>query len=335
MAAIVGSEYWCHICKETIRNVIGEDVCCPRCNEGFVEEIEGERTQEAQSRSGGSESTPRERIFTELSEEAAREPQGRRPAMFVVESSPILHFLQPLGATVARNRVLGGTERVLLMNPFALQHEEDEEGGFFVPMPEAFGDYFMGPGLDWLIQRLAENDANHYGTPPASRSAVEAMAAVKISEGHLRSDLSQCAVCLEEFEVGSEAREMPCKHMFHSDCIQPWLKLHSSCPVCRYQMPVDDEDDDVEKRQAEEANSSEDNREEANSSEENRRDGSDRQANTSDSEGGQNGQAGNEMRSEFSLAIPWPLIRSLFLSRRERDGQNGQEGALVGEPSLD
>jgi len=84
----------------------------------------------------------------------------------------------------------------------------------------------------------------------------------------------------------------------------------------------------------EEANSSEENRGEANSSEENRRDGSDRQANTSDSEGGQNGQAGSEMRSEFSLALPWPLIRSLFLSRRERDGQNGQEGAPVGEPSL-
>lgn len=245
--------------------------------------------------------------------------------MFVVGRSPILHFLQPLGGTVARNRVSGGSETVLVMNPFALHHEEDEEGGFFVPMPEAFGDYFMGSGLDWLIQRLAENDANHYGTPPASRSAVEAMPAVKISEEHLSCDLSQCAVCLEEFELGSEARQMPCKHMFHSDCIQPWLKLHSSCPVCRYQMPVDDEDDDAEKRQVEEANSSE----------ENRGDGSDRQANTSDSEGGENGQAGSEMRGEFSLALPWPLIRSLFLSRRERDGQNGQEGAPVGEPSLD
>jgi len=332
MAAVVGSEYWCHICNGTIGNVIGEEVCCPRCNQGFVEEIEGGRTQEAQSLSGSSDSTPRAEFFAELRGEATREPQGRRPAMFVVERSPILPFMQPLGATVARNRVSGGTERVLLLNPSALQHEEDEEGAFFVPMSETFGDYFMGTGLDWLIQRLAENDANHYGTPPASRSAVEAMPAVKISEEHLSSDLSQCAVCLEEFELGSEARQMPCKHMFHSDCIQPWLKLHSSCPVCRHQMPVDDEDDEAEKRQAEEANSTEENRRDGS---ENRGDVSDRDANTSDSEGAQNGQAGSERRREFSVAIPWPLLRSLFLSGRERDGQNGQEGVPVGEPSLD
>jgi len=325
MAAVMGPEFWCHKCHQTIVPLIGEEVSCPRCNDGFVEEMESGRAQQAQPHSGGSDSTPRATILSEVSGEATPEPQDRRPALFVVERSPIFHLLQPLGATVARNRVSGGAERVLVMNPFALEHEENADGGFLVPVSEAFGDYFMGPGLDWLIQRLAENDANHYGTPPASRSAVEAMPAVEISESHLSSDVSQCAVCLEEFELGSEARQMPCKHMFHSDCIQPWLKLHSSCPVCRFQMPVDDEDDDTEKRQAEESNSAEDSR----------RDGAESEANTSDSEGGEHGQAGSERRREFSLAIPWPLIRALFVSTRGRDGQNGQEEVPVGEPSLD
>nr|GEU33920.1 E3 ubiquitin-protein ligase SIRP1-like [Tanacetum cinerariifolium] len=53
----------------------------------------------------------------------------------------------------------------------------------------------------------AENDPNRYGTPPAKKDAVEAMLTIKIKE-----DSIQCSVCLEEFEIGTEARQMPCKH---------------------------------------------------------------------------------------------------------------------------
>ncbi|GBG82960.1 hypothetical protein CBR_g36486 [Chara braunii] len=104
------------------------------------------------------------------------------------------------------------------------------------------GDYFIGPGLEQLIQHLAENDPNRYGTPPASRKAVEELKKVTITKERLDDDDggAVCAVCKDAFEMGSEVREMPCRHLYHDDCIMPWLRDHNSCPVCRYELETDD-----------------------------------------------------------------------------------------------
>lgn len=70
------------------------------------------------------------------------------------------------------------------------------------------------------------------GPPPALRSAINALSNVKITREHLRAD-AKCAVCLEDFVLGKKAKKMPCKHIYHSDCIVNWLSEHNSCPVCR------------------------------------------------------------------------------------------------------
>ncbi|MCL7024559.1 hypothetical protein MKW94_018859 [Papaver nudicaule] len=112
------------------------------------------------------------------------------------------------------------------------------------------GDYFLGPGLEQLIQQLAENDPNRYGTPPAAKTAIEKLPDVNITEDILASEFSQCAVCKDEFELGSVTKQMPCKHIYHPDCILPWLELHNSCPVCRHELPTDDPDYEQRSREA-------------------------------------------------------------------------------------
>lgn len=96
------------------------------------------------------------------------------------------------------------------------------------------GDIFMGPGLQELIEQLTVNDRQ--GPPPAARSAIDSMPTIKITHRHLNTD-SHCPVCKDKFEMGSEARQMPCNHIYHSDCIVPWLVQHNSCPVCRLELP--------------------------------------------------------------------------------------------------
>ena len=51
----------------------------------------------------------------------------------------------------------------------------------------------------------------------------------------------ECAVCISKFEDSDVLRLLPkCKHAFHENCIDQWLKSHSSCPLCRYKIDPKD-----------------------------------------------------------------------------------------------
>ncbi|KAL8521271.1 hypothetical protein ACS0TY_011707 [Phlomoides rotata] len=43
-----------------------------------------------------------------------------------------------------------------------------------------------------------------------------------------------CPICLSDYQPQETLRSIPeCNHYFHADCIDEWLKLNGSCPVCR------------------------------------------------------------------------------------------------------
>ncbi|KAI3721726.1 hypothetical protein L2E82_32744 [Cichorium intybus] len=45
---------------------------------------------------------------------------------------------------------------------------------------------------------------------------------------------SGCSVCLVDYKPANIIRLLPkCGHLFHRKCIDTWLKVHATCPVCR------------------------------------------------------------------------------------------------------
>merc|ERR1711865_1278576 len=42
----------------------------------------------------------------------------------------------------------------------------------------------------------------------------------------------QCSICLCEYEKGDNLVTLPCKHLFHDDCITSWTDNNTRCPLC-------------------------------------------------------------------------------------------------------
>ncbi|OMO69190.1 Zinc finger, RING-type [Corchorus capsularis] len=48
------------------------------------------------------------------------------------------------------------------------------------------------------------------------------------------STASCCSICLADYKSSDTLRVLPdCNHLFHLKCVDPWLRLHPTCPVCR------------------------------------------------------------------------------------------------------
>ncbi|EFJ16768.1 hypothetical protein SELMODRAFT_59303, partial [Selaginella moellendorffii] len=43
-----------------------------------------------------------------------------------------------------------------------------------------------------------------------------------------------CAICLADYREAEMLRVLPdCRHVFHVQCIDSWMRLQATCPMCR------------------------------------------------------------------------------------------------------
>ncbi|KAG6781033.1 hypothetical protein POTOM_013913 [Populus tomentosa] len=50
----------------------------------------------------------------------------------------------------------------------------------------------------------------------------------------LSGEDAECCICLSAYEDGAELRQLPCGHHFHCTCVDKWLYINATCPLCKY-----------------------------------------------------------------------------------------------------
>ncbi|ESR58375.1 RING-type domain-containing protein [Citrus sinensis] len=50
----------------------------------------------------------------------------------------------------------------------------------------------------------------------------------------ISEDDAECCICLSAYDDGTELRELPCLHHFHCSCLDKWLYINSTCPLCKF-----------------------------------------------------------------------------------------------------
>ncbi|XP_059651780.1 E3 ubiquitin-protein ligase RING1-like [Cornus florida] len=221
--------YWCHECDMSVSLLSPSpssptSLLCPYCHSDFLEEMDSPLFNP----------NPNPNPNSNL--------------------SPFPSFFDPSFPLLSPHQTLATTD---------IDVTDTTTTSFQFPSATASDDNYLldSPYLRRLIQHLTNSESDDAATAataaatttryhsPASKSAVESIPSIKITASLLDLDpVILCAVCKDQFVVDVEAKQLPCKHMYHSDCILPWLAQHNSCPVCRFELPTENEDSREKRR---------------------------------------------------------------------------------------
>ncbi|KAJ3372423.1 hypothetical protein GGF31_001864 [Allomyces arbusculus] len=95
----------------------------------------------------------------------------------------------------------------------------------------SLGDFVFGQEQ---FDRIATQLMDQTNTQPhrAPPKFIEQLPQVEIVEAQVEKALD-CVVCQDKFTLGETVTKLPCDHLFHKDCIVPWMERNVTCPTCR------------------------------------------------------------------------------------------------------
>ncbi|VDN01880.1 unnamed protein product [Thelazia callipaeda] len=225
------STFYCHSCEQAVSLRDGDFVCA-RCGGEFIEEL---------SVGNSPSMSPFEMIFgqfisdrtprntnvvsssdTQQNENQEQQPQPssiRFPMVPGEDDNVVVRFLNQLLSDLSAQ----GTQVQL-----QITREPNAQGTIFHGL---LSDYAFGEnGLDQIVTQLLNQFEG--GSTPVDPKLLANLPMTTVEKKHIESD-AQCTTCMETFKENEVVAILDCQHIFHRECILPWLTRSDTCPVCR------------------------------------------------------------------------------------------------------
>jgi hypothetical protein len=138
--------------------------------------------------------------------------------------------------TQAIPNILGGFMQMIGPNGQNITMGNGQNPGNF-----AWGPDGMQNVLDRLLSEAGQQDQAPAGLDEQTINRINTYELSTRQVNRLKdNDDGDCAVCMAEFSTGSLVKKLPpCGHVFHCDCIDSWLRVRKTCPICRAEVVVE------------------------------------------------------------------------------------------------
>ncbi|XP_016415782.1 RING finger protein 148-like [Sinocyclocheilus rhinocerous] len=103
-----------------------------------------------------------------------------------------------------------------------------------------------------FIKRMYRNQQLRMQEREMKRENEKAIAKLEVrtlrtGDPEVESEEVSCVVCTDPFKHNEQVTVLPCRHLYHKKCIEPWLLEHPTCPMCKYHIlkyKIDEESDE-------------------------------------------------------------------------------------------
>ena len=262
----------CNVCRKTIPESDKKDhLLCHKMEQEDKDRLQAQRLQDEDLFNNASpEEVEQQRRIEEYIRRQGRQGQNNNNNNFIMDdfnfgddSSMGMGMMNPMGMGIGNMRGMNGIPNVIIrrggnmnnMNDFGNLNSGMGSPDFFRNFfngVNGFNGFNGGNGMRRIIIPMGgmggmggQNDLNeiiermlhHTRDNPTDAAIVSELPETKIDDiNKLDNDKKNCVICMEDFKAGDTSTNLPCLHMFHTNCIQSWLKKQNTCPICKFKL---------------------------------------------------------------------------------------------------
>ena len=256
----------CNVCGKTLPESDKKDhLLCHKMEQEDKDRLQAQRLQDEDLFNNVSpEEVEQQRRIEEY---IRRQGQNNNNNNFIMDdfnfgddSSMGMGMMNPMGMGIGNMRGMNGIPNIIIrrggnmnnMNDFGNLNSGMGSPDFFRNFFNGMNGFGGGNGMRRIIIPMGgmggmggQNDLNeiiermlhHTRDNPTDAAIVSELPETKIDDiNKLDNDKKNCVICMEDFKAGDISTNLPCLHMFHTNCIQSWLKKQNTCPICKFKL---------------------------------------------------------------------------------------------------